>query len=178
MTQVAFYAPMKSPDHPVASGDRTMGRALIAALTAGGMQVDLASDFATRDGRGDPRFQRQKITEARPEIDRATHVGRAAGWQVWVTYHNYYKAPDLIGPAVARALGIPYLQIESTRARKRLAGPWAAFAEEAEAATDAARVVFHLTARDAEALNTHRPVGQDVVHLRPFLPRETLPGQH
>ena len=76
--------------------------------------------------------------------------GRANGWQAWITYHNYYKAPDLLGPVVARALGIPYLQVESTRARKRLEGPWARFAQAAEAATDAAHVVFHFSERDAD----------------------------
>src|SRR3546814_11789422 len=29
--------------------------------------------------------------------------------QLWFTYHPYYKAPDWIGPKVARALRIPYV---------------------------------------------------------------------
>ena len=50
---IAFYAPLKAPDHPVPSGDRAMARALIAALKAGGQQVTLTSDLRLFDGKGD-----------------------------------------------------------------------------------------------------------------------------
>ncbi|MEO1722987.1 MAG: hypothetical protein AAFR84_11325, partial [Pseudomonadota bacterium] len=33
---VAFYAPMKSPDHPTPSGDREIARHLLTALSAAG----------------------------------------------------------------------------------------------------------------------------------------------
>jgi glycogen synthase len=45
---------------------------------------------------------------------------------VWFTYHLYYKAPDWLGPAVADALGIPYVVAEASLAGKRRDGPWAA----------------------------------------------------
>jgi hypothetical protein len=56
--RIAFYAPLKPPDHPVVSGDRAMARALIAALRAGGQEVMLASRFRTRDA-GDPERQKR-----------------------------------------------------------------------------------------------------------------------
>jgi hypothetical protein len=34
--RIAFYAPLKAPDHPVPSGDRTIARLLLAALKQGG----------------------------------------------------------------------------------------------------------------------------------------------
>ncbi len=34
--KVAFYAPLKPPDHPVPSGDRQLAQALLQALRAGG----------------------------------------------------------------------------------------------------------------------------------------------
>jgi glycosyltransferase involved in cell wall biosynthesis len=37
----------------------------------------------------------------------------------------YYKAPDWIGPAVAAALGIPYVMAEASFAPKRMHGAWA-----------------------------------------------------
>jgi len=43
--KIAFYAPLKSPDHPVPSGDRLMARMLIAALRIGGHEVAIASDL-------------------------------------------------------------------------------------------------------------------------------------
>ena len=52
--RIAFYAPLKPPDHPVTSGDRAMARALIAALKLAGHEVTIASRFRSRDA-GDPR---------------------------------------------------------------------------------------------------------------------------
>lgn len=173
--RLAFYAPLKAPDAPSPSGDRAMARALIAALERGGANVTLASTLRSRDGAGDADTQHRLIDAATREIARIIPLGQSMGWQAWITYHNYYKAPDLIGPAVARALDIPYLQIESSRARKRLNGPWARFASAAEAASDAADVIFYLTHRDAEALARDMPPAQRLFHLPPFLARETLP---
>jgi glycosyltransferase involved in cell wall biosynthesis len=175
MTRAAFYAPMKSPEHPVPSGDRAMARALMTALRSAGLEIDLASELASRDSKGDRAVQEEKLAQARMEIDRLVPLGRKADWRVWLTYHNYYKAPDLIGPAVAKTLDIPYLLVEATRARKRLTGPWAGFARAAEEATDAANAVFYLTDRDAEALRAYRRGTQRLVHLPPFLPSQTLP---
>ena len=173
---VAFYAPMKPPGHPVPSGDRTMARALITALETGGHSVTLASDLQLRDGAGDRVRQDALIAAATREAQRIIASPDAQTWAAWLTYHNYYKAPDLIGPTVARALNIPYLQIESTRARKRLTGPWAQFAAAAEAASDAAHTIFYLTHRDAETLRREVPDGQHLQHLPPFLARNDLPA--
>lgn len=175
MTPLAFYAPLKPPDHPVPSGDRAMARALMHALQGLGAEVIVASRLRSRDGSGDPATQRAIAAEAAQEVARLIPQGRAAGWRGWVSYHNYYKAPDLIGPQVSAALGIPYLLIEATRARKRLTGPWADFARAAEAACDAARVIFHVTARDAETLQRDAPAGQELLALPPFLDRTDLP---
>lgn len=172
---LAFYAPLKPPTHPVPSGDRAMARALIAALEYAGYGATLASDLRIYDGRGDATIQDDLYARAQDEIARILDQTQAQNWQAWITYHNYYKAPDLIGPAVARTLNIPYCQIESTRARKRLSGPWARFAQDAEAACDAASAVFYLTEHDAQTLRRDAPDGQHLYHLRPFLARATLP---
>ena len=173
--QLAFYAPLKPPTHDVPSGDRAMGRALMNALRYIGADVTLASTLRTRDGVGDAQVQRKLIQDAAQEATRLVAVGRTAGWDAWVTYHNYYKAPDLIGPHVAQALNIPYLQIETSRSRKRLTGPWAQFAQASEDAADAADVIFYLTERDAETLRRDASSGQHLIHLRPFLDCEALP---
>ncbi len=52
MRRVAFYAPLKAPDHPVPSGERTMARLLLRALDAAGFAPDLASTLRTRDSDG------------------------------------------------------------------------------------------------------------------------------
>ncbi|MCR9125731.1 MAG: glycosyltransferase family 4 protein [Rhodobacteraceae bacterium] len=174
MTAIAFYAPLKPPDHPRPSGDRTMARGLMAALRHAGWPVVLASRLRTREAKGEAATQRRLLDAAEAEIARLTAElrGRVA---LWVSYHNYYKAPDLVGPAVCDALGLPYVLIESSRARKRLTGPWAGFAARAEAASDRAATIFYLTAHDRETLERDRPAHQQLVHLPPFLPRSDLP---
>lgn len=175
MSHVAFYAPMKPPTHLTPSGDREMARHLMAAIGARA-KVDLVSDLRVYDCAGDTSCQAELQARARTEIDRLTARLKASQTAFWVTYHNYYKAPDLIGPAVCRALNLPYVQIESTRARRRLRGPWAGFAAAAEAASDAAEVIFYLTELDLITLARDRTAHQQLVHLRPFLPTDTLPA--
>jgi hypothetical protein len=172
---IGFYAPMKSPRHSVPSGDRAMARAVMAALTDGGCNVSLASELRSMDKDGDADIQRQLVDAAHTQIPGVIEQGRREGWKAWVTYHNYYKAPDLVGPAVSAALGIPYLLVEASRARKRLFGPWADFARRAEDGCDAANVIFYLTERDSEALVRDAPAPQSLIHLRPFLNHSTLP---
>ncbi len=152
-----------------------MARALIAALELAGHTVHTASNLRLYDGQGGADIQNTLMAAAQAEITRLLASDQATDWRIWVTYHNYYKAPDLIGPTVARALNIPYLQVESTRARKRLTGPWAQFAKAAEAASDAAHTIFYLTHRDAETLRRDAPNGQNLIHLSPFLARADLP---
>ncbi|MGC3938669.1 glycosyltransferase family 4 protein [Roseobacter sp. EG26] len=152
-----------------------MGRALLKALDYGGVTAEVVSTLQTRDKAGDKEVQARLFEQADAEINRLIDQGLRTDWQVWVTYHSYYKAPDLVGPTVSAALNLPYVQIEATRARKRLKGPWAHFAQAAEAASDAAQVIFHLTERDAEALHAYGPSHQQIKHLCPFLPRVELP---
>ncbi|MBP2231532.1 glycosyltransferase involved in cell wall biosynthesis [Azospirillum agricola] len=170
--RIAFHAPLKPPDHPVPSGDRQMARLLLRALAEGGHAVEVASALRSRDGAGDTAVQRRLLTEAEAERARLLRLYTAEPERrpdLWFSYHVYYKAPDLIGPAVAGALGIPYVVAEASRARKRLDGPWTAFAAAAESAIDRAALVLCLSDRDRQAVEAHRPPGQRVATLAPFL---------
>lgn len=172
MADIAFYAPMKPPDDPVPSGDRTMARALVAALASSGLgEVELASRLRSRDPKGDASVQDELFLAARGEIERLSAGPRPA---LWLTYHSYYKTPDLLGPALSRYWSIPYVLIEATRASSRLSGPYARFAKAAEEACDAADLIFYLTEYDREALERDRTPGQALVRLLPFLEREYL----
>lgn len=166
MSRIAFYAPMKPPTHPIPSGDRTVARALLKALGTG---TALVSCLRTYDGKADLDVQTDLIRQAKIEAEKLIEKGRSEDWQLWFTYHNYYKAPDLIGPIVSSALGIPYVLLEATRAKKRLDGPWAKFASLAESACDQADVIFYFTQQDRQALEAYRAQGQKIIHLPPFL---------
>lgn len=174
MKSIAFYAPMKSPEDPVPSGDRTMARNLISALRGSGLgEVHLASNLRSRDGQGDAKVQDRIFEEAEREIARLLSGRRP---DLWLTYHSYYKAPDLIGPRLSRHWKIPYAIVEGTRASCRLKGPYARFAQAAETACNAADIIFYLTEYDREALERDRVAGQKIARLRPFLAEEALPA--
>jgi glycosyltransferase involved in cell wall biosynthesis len=126
--RIAFYAPMKPPDHPVPSGDRQLARLFLLALTQGGHKCEVASRFVSRDGSGDKARQirlhdlGEKLAArlVRRFQDRPANMRPEA----WFTYHLYHKAPDWLGPPVAAALGIPYVIAEASTAPKRAGGPW------------------------------------------------------
>jgi glycosyltransferase involved in cell wall biosynthesis len=170
---IAFYAPLKSPNHPAPSGDRTMARLLVKALVAAGFEPTLASELRTLDRIGtekeQDRLRAESATEAEHLIDRYRALPAAGRPLLWFTYHVYYKAPDWIGPAVSDALGIPYCVAEGSRAAKRASGPWALGHAGAEAALDRADAVFVMTAHDREALERLRSPKQILIDLPPFL---------
>lgn len=176
MGPIAFYAPLKSPHHPVPSGERQMARNLMHLLARNGVAPTLVSELRSFDKQGDAAVQADLLAQAQADIPALIARGRVEGWALWVTYHSYYKAPDLQGPAVSAALDIPYVSFEATRASKRLGGPWDAFEKKAQAACDAADVLFHFTQRDAVALRDHLKDRQQLVHLPPFLAQEALPA--
>ena len=170
---VAFYAPLKSPNHPLPSGDRTMARLLMKALGRAGYSPFLASEMRTLDKTGNRQrqeaFRQGSLEEADRLIAYYKALPESGRPSLWFTYHVYYKAPDWIGPRVAEALGIPYAIAEGSRASKRARGPWALGHEGAEAALDRADVIFGMTAHDREALEAARPPHQALVDLPPFL---------
>ncbi len=40
-------------------------------------------------------------------------------FDLWFTYHCYYRKPDWLGPAVTKALGLPYVIAEASHAPRR-----------------------------------------------------------
>ena len=54
---IAFYAPLKSPDHETPSGDRRMARLLLATLERAGHELHIASHLRSYDGVGDAARQ-------------------------------------------------------------------------------------------------------------------------
>lgn len=167
--RIAFYAPMKPPDHPVPSGDRHMARLFLQAFEQAGHQVELACRLRSRDPKGNPERQARlkqlgdaladrllRRYRARPPADRP---------QAWFTYHLYYKAPDWVGPKVARELAIPYLVAEASVAYKRAGGPWDAGHRATLAALAQSAAVVTLNPHDAACL----PAGITLETIKPFL---------
>jgi glycosyltransferase involved in cell wall biosynthesis len=154
--RIAFYAPLKAPDHPVPSGDRTIARLLVAAMKKGGAAVEIASRIRTRISTPSEEAQRAMAGKGRAAAQRLIKKYRAlpkrARPQAWFTYHLYYKAVDWTGPMVAEALDIPYFIAEASHAPKRADGPYAFSHAGAEAAIRAAAGIFCLNPIDRGCL--------------------------
>jgi len=126
--RIAFYAPMKPPDHPVPSGDRQLARLFLQALAHAGHVSEIACRFVSRDGAGDTGRQARLRDLGEKLAGRLAcrYLARPPDTrpEAWLTYHLYHKAPDWLGPPIAAELGIPYLIAEASTAPKRAGGPW------------------------------------------------------
>jgi glycosyltransferase involved in cell wall biosynthesis len=168
---VALYAPMKPPDDPRPSGDRQSVRMIVAALQRAGHRVTLASRLVTWLPVPDDAADAHLRACAAAEVDALVRRWSGAVDErpdVFLTYHLYHRAPDRLGPAVAAALGIPYVAVEASRAAKRKSGPWAARFAEVDAAFAAADAVAAVHAEDAEGLAAVLPA-ERLHRLAPFL---------
>ncbi|MEQ9330474.1 glycosyltransferase family 4 protein [Thalassobaculum sp.] len=179
--RVAFHAPLKPPDSDRPSGDRTMARLLVRALRRAGHEVELASRLRSRDGAGDPDRQRRLAALGARLADRyvaSVRAGRRPRPDLWFTYHLYYKAPDLVGPAVAASLGIPYAVAEASVAHKRAGGPWDGGHRAVLAALSGAALAVGLNSRDAALVRPALGPQGRYEQLRPFLepPAPPVPG--
>jgi glycosyltransferase involved in cell wall biosynthesis len=174
--KVAFYAPMKAPDHPTPSGDRRMGRLLWRALELAGYDPELVSSFRSLETTGDPEIQLWNKHQGQVEADRllrAWCVNPDLAPKAWFSYHVYHKSPDWIGPRVCESLNIPYFIAEASHAPKQAEGPWKLGFNAAAAAIMQAACVFHMTTLDSACLKPLVRLPNKLVLLPPFLDTDT-----
>jgi glycosyltransferase involved in cell wall biosynthesis len=170
--RIAFYAPLKPPDHPVPSGDRQVAQLFLAALRRAGHEPALASRFRSFEGRGDQRRQArlaalgQKLAE---RIVRRCRTAPGSAPDLWFTYHIYHKAPDWLGPRVAGALGIAYVVAEASFAPKRAGGAWDAGHRAAERAIRRADAVIGLNPTDRDCVLPLLADPARWIAIKPFL---------
>jgi glycosyltransferase involved in cell wall biosynthesis len=168
--RIAFHAPLKPPDHPVPSGDRQMARALLQALAAAGHPTRVASRLRTFDAFGDPVRQARLAAIGERIAQRLIARWRANPWpELWFTYHLHHKAPDLLGPAVSRALRIPYIVAEASTAPKQRDGRWSDSHARALAAIRAADTIVFLNPADEPEVRKVRSPGAPAERLAPFI---------
>lgn len=174
--RIAFYAPLKPPDHPTPSGDRLMARQLMRALAAAGHEVELASDLRARlPDPGDEDALARLEAAALAERTRLRALWQAQGApDLWFCYHPYYKSPDLIGPELAAEFSLPWVSAEASLSSRRTSGVWARTQTTVAQAVCRAGMNFALTARDRSGIAQLAP-GARVMALAPFLDLTTLP---
>ena len=146
-----------------------MARLLVRALELGGAEVDVVSDFRS--------FQREPPANAMAELrgEAEVEIARIAkGWRqggvpdLFLAYHPYYKAPDLIGPELARRFSISYVTVEASYSRRRNVSGWREMQDFVGAAVEAAAVNISMTERDREGLLANFPAARTAI-LPPFL---------
>lgn len=116
---ISFYMPFKPPGHANPSGDLITGMELHDYLIREGHRVALASTLRSRWIYWKPQGLWQALGEAR----RLRAELKPNPPDLWLSYHSYYKAPDLLGPTCAAKLQVPYVifqGIYATKHRKRL----------------------------------------------------------
>lgn len=167
--QIAFYAPLKSPNHPTPSGDRMMSQLLIKALERCGHTIQIASELRSYELGPEPEHYAATKLAAESEIARLTRLWVRDGKpDLWFCYHPYYKAPDLIGPGLASAFSLPYVTAEASYSARRNIGLWAETQSLVADAVNQAALNICFTQRDRHGLSLVAP-GTTLAMLPPFI---------
>ena len=170
---IAFYAPMKPPGHPVPSGERQMARLLVKALELAGHRVEIASEMRLYAAQPPAGWLATSMREAEREIVRLSKVWTSGGKpDLWFCYHPYYKAPDLIGPRLTGDFAIPYVTAEASYSFRRNIGVWAEMQALVAEAVRQAALNICFTRRDHDGLLAIAPRAT-LEMLPPFI--ETAP---
>jgi glycosyltransferase involved in cell wall biosynthesis len=152
VTPLAFYTPVKHPFEAEPSGDRELGRLLMEALRALGFAPHLASRLLTYrrafDAEDAARVERIAALTAARLVARYRRDRSAARPRAWMTYQSYYRAPDLVGPTVATALGIPYILVDTSLSMKSRRTPFRPWVSAARGAVRRADLIFLMSPRD------------------------------
>ena len=113
--RIAFYAPFKPIDHPNPSGDLNIAKGIVRYLESCSHVIDVQSRFRTRWIYFKPWCWPVLICQ----FIRCIKQLKNQPADIWLTYHTYYKAPDLLGPWMCRIFGIKYVIFQGIYSTKR-----------------------------------------------------------
>lgn len=173
--RVLLHTPLKSPDSPTPSGDREMARGLRRLLRRLGHGVVMPALSRVAPGVPAPQDHLALERRARAQAQRlimrwrALPVRHPERFDLWLTYHCYYRKPDWLGPIVTRALGMPYVLVEASHAPRRAQGPTRLGHRAVEQALGAADLVLTVNPRDVAGVKARLRPGARQVWLPPFI---------
>jgi glycosyltransferase involved in cell wall biosynthesis len=113
--RIAFYCPNKPLTHPDPSGDLTIAGGIREALNENGHDCREIVQFRSRWFWKSP----QGRVEALKRLIGAYANALKFRPHIWLTYHTYYKSPDVIGPLISRSLRAPYVLFQPMYGTKR-----------------------------------------------------------
>jgi len=173
--RVLLHTPLKPPDSSTPSGDREMARGLARLLRRLGHRVLMPA--SSRIPSGVPAASAHLALERRARAQaarliarwRALPKGHPERFDLWFTYHCYYRKPDWLGPIVTQALGIPYVIAEASHAARRAQGPTRLGHRAVERALAAADLVLTVNPRDVAGVRARLRPGAHQLRLPPFI---------
>jgi glycosyltransferase involved in cell wall biosynthesis len=112
---ICFYAPFKPIGHGHPSGDLVIATGLYEFLSRRGHTVRFASTLRTRWIFWKPWRLPYFLWERHRVMRRFSRNHT----DLWLTYHSYYKAPDLLGPSATAQIKIPYVIFQGIFSTKR-----------------------------------------------------------
>lgn len=113
--RIALYAPFKPVDHPNPSGDLIIANGIKDFLEKRHHEVTIPSRLRTRWIYWKPL----RFMSTLSEIQKAGKTLKHFVPGLWLTYHTYYKSPDLIGPYLCRKFNLPYVIFQGIYSTKR-----------------------------------------------------------
>jgi len=161
--RIAFYTPFKPLGHHHPSGDLVIATGLYDYFTSRGHDIRQAGPLRARWIYWRPWTWIRLLKVYRRSCEEVSH-GQA---DLWLTYHTYYKAPDLLGPMVSRAANIPYVIFQGIFSTKRRRHPktWPGFVLN-KAALKSAQHIF--TNRHDDWKNLKRLIPEDrLTYVKP-----------
>jgi glycosyltransferase involved in cell wall biosynthesis len=113
--RICFYTPFKPMDHAHPSGDLVIANSLYDYLSKQGYHIRPVSRLRSRWIFWKPWLWPLLLKEYR----RIYRQHSKHDTDLWLTYHTYYKAPDLLGSKISRRMKIPYVIFQGIYATKR-----------------------------------------------------------
>ena len=170
---IALYAPAAHPDPAAPWGGPRLMHLVARALEAAGHRTvaptEFRSDEGLEDSRQQARLERKAARQARKLVTAYRDLPAVARPEAWLTCDLRHTAPDLIGPAVAEALDVPYLLVGASYARAEAGGEHARWLSYTARAIARAKAVLSLTAEDEESIRSLVPNTARLYRLAPFL---------
>ncbi len=113
--KIAFYAPFKPLDAKNPSGDLIIAKGLVGFLSTQGHAIEVQSTLRARWIYFKPWLWLFLVFDYFKCFKRL----KKCPPDIWLTYHTYYKSPDLLGPWICKLLKIKYVIFQGIYSTKR-----------------------------------------------------------